>query len=197
MGSITWFYVYDQLKISQLLWKSCSRAVSYHFRVQAKKHLLTEQLFHETVTRWDDKVHSRKHPGSFLFWWSFLLWLRAAWGYYSHPTPVRSEQGRQTSAALADLLWSQPRCFVPLALTVPPPHENTRTEFCQSLGSKATQKKAVVAVSEQRKSITEWYLAVGWGFLVQARYSCHPKSGDSYMLAKICLGKNPKSQNKN
>lgn len=83
------------------------------------------------------------------------------------------------------------------ALTVPPSHENSRTEFCQSLGSKATQKKAVIAIPEQRKSITEEYLAVGWGFLVQARYSCHPKPSDSYMLAKICLGKKTKSQYKN
>lgn len=75
------------------------------------------------------------------------------------------------------------------ALTVPPPHENTRTEFCQNLGSKTPQNKAVIAVSEQRKSITEKCLAVGWGFLVRARYSCHPASGDSYMLAKICLEK--------
>lgn len=65
------------------------------------------------------------------------------------------------------------------------------------LSSKAIQNKAVIATSEQRQSITEKYLAVGWGFLAQARYSCRLKSGDSYMPAKIRWGKNPKSQYKN
>lgn len=68
------------------------------------------------------------------------------------------------------------------ALTVPPAHENTRTE------QQGHSEERYIAASEQRKSITEKYLAVGWGFLVQARYSCHLKSGDSYMSAKICLG---------
>lgn len=65
------------------------------------------------------------------------------------------------------------------------------------LSSKAIQKKAVIATSEHRQSITEKYLAVGCRFLAQARYSCHLKSGDSYMPDKIWLGKTPKSQYKN
>lgn len=96
---------------------------------------------------------------------------------------MRSEQGRQTSTALADLLWTQPHCFVHCALTAPPAHENTRT------GQQGHSEERHIAVSEQRKSIIKKCLAVGWRFLVQAGYSCHLKSGNSYMSAKICLGK--------
>lgn len=77
-------------------------------------------------------------------------------------------------------------------------HLSTKTP---EQSSKAIQKKAFISTSEQSWPIIEEYLAVGCGFLVQTRYSCHLKSGDSRTTPicqlKLVWKKKPKCQHKN
>lgn len=107
----------------------------------------------------------------------------------SHSCEERTGE-KKTSAAFADMLWSQP-CYFAWQSHLP-------MKTPELLEKQGHSKEKYIAVSKQRKSVTGKYLAVGWGFLVQDRYSCHLKSGDSYNSAKICLKKKKKqSQYKN
>lgn len=136
-------------------------------------------------------------PESLLFWQSFLLWLRAAWLRLL----LTSHSGEELTAEI------NPRCTC-ISVKVPAMllcctmlRQSHLSKKTPEQSSKAIQKKAFISTSEQSWPIIEEYLAVGCGFLVQTRSSCHLKSGDSRTTPicqlKLVWKKNPKCQHKN
>lgn len=172
---------------NQSILEESSRADAYHFRVQAKsipsqtsfptrhwqggmtrctvEHTLAVFCFDE-VSCYDSELHEA------------ITHIPLLWG---------ANRGEKTSAVFADMLWSQPPCFAWQS------HLPMKTP--ELLEKQGHSKEKYIAVSEQRKSVIGKYLAVGWGFLVQDRYSCHLKSGDSYNSVKICLKKKTNNPN--